>query len=275
MSLTTLEPATVPVPFLTLSGSIVRSIWVTLASDNPLVWNRTYGKRNEQADVEGPYYIADAPSRQIENGKAIMASSSMLKKFKPYLMTVRILSPEGNPISGTELDWWQSDTAGSYYHRTYTLRGRVTTDENGYAEILTVAPAPYGPGENVQRAAHFHVWIHAPQAEKGQTAYDDLTTQMYVCDGNDAKLMENDFVNYMRRVRLGNMVHSWSLPDKDVDEGRPFKNFPELESSDVITRQRVAWWNAKLAQMSDSDPGLKIVAGATAELRLNARAGWF
>ena len=107
-------------------------------------------------------------------------------------MTVRVLSPEGNPIHGAEIDWWQSDTAGNYYHRTYTLRGRVTTDEDGYAEVLTVAPAPYGPGEKLQRAAHFHLWIRTPQANEGQAAYDGLTTQLYVCDGNDAQLMEKD-----------------------------------------------------------------------------------
>ena len=112
--------------------------------------------------------------------------------FKPYLMTVRVLSPEGNPIPGAELDWWQADTDGNYYHRTYTLRGRVTTDEEGCAEILTVAPAPYGVGTKIQRAAHFHLWIHAPAAQKGETAYDDVTTQLYVCDGNDTQLMAKD-----------------------------------------------------------------------------------
>ena len=106
-------------------------------------------------------------------------------------MTVRVVSPDGKPIYGAELDWWQSDTTGSYYHRTYTLRGRVTTDENGYAEVLTVAPSPYGVGP-AKRAAHFHVWIHAPSAQPGQTAYDDLTTQMYVCDANDNEIMKSD-----------------------------------------------------------------------------------
>ena len=77
----------------------------------------------------------------------------------------------------------------------------------------------------------------------------------------------------MRKARAGNMVQSWSLLDKNIDDGRPFKGFPELEPSDVITRQRVEWWNVKLAHMSYSDP-IKIVAGGNKELRLNAISGW-
>ena len=68
------------------------------------------------------------------------------------------------------------------------------------------------------------------------------------------------------------MLQCWSTPVKEVDDGRPYRNFPELPSSDVIVRQRVEWWNAKLEQM---DEDLKVAAGATTELRLNAKTGWF
>ena len=110
---------------------------------------------------------------------------------KPFLMTVRILSPEGSPLPGAVLDWWQADMTGGYYFATYTLRGRITTDEQGYAEVLTVTPGVYGiPG--AMRAAHFHLWVHAPSAQPGKPAFDDLTTQLYICDANDTKLLDND-----------------------------------------------------------------------------------
>ena len=69
------------------------------------------------------------------------------------------------------------------------------------------------------------------------------------------------------------MVQAWSVPDKDIDEGRPYKNFPELSPSDQVTRKCIEWWNSKLEKLGE--PGLKVVGGATKELRLNEKKGWF
>lgn len=106
-------------------------------------------------------------------------------------MTVRVLAPDGSPVPGAVLDWWQADSEGIYYATSYTLRGRIETDEQGYAEVLTVAPGAYGPAANL-RAGHCHVWLHAPPASSGKQSCDDLTTQLYVCDANDSKKMETD-----------------------------------------------------------------------------------
>lgn len=71
----------------------------------------------------------------------------------------------------------------------------------------------------------------------------------------------------MRKVRVNNMVKSWSIPA--ANDGTAYMNFPELSTDDTETRKRVEWWNAKLAETSD----LKIAAGASAEFRLSAK-GW-
>ena len=52
-------------------------------------------------------------------------------------MTVQ--DQRGNPISNAQVDWWQADTTGEYYFKTYNLRGKFTTDTDGKAEVLSVS----------------------------------------------------------------------------------------------------------------------------------------
>ena len=104
-------------------------------------------------------------------------------------MTVRVMDADGVPLPGATLDWWQADSEGSYYFKDYTLRGTVKTDANGYAEILTVIPGVYGaPG--IMRAGHFHARIRAPPGAQGK--WEELTTQMYICEGNDENALKKD-----------------------------------------------------------------------------------
>ena len=103
-------------------------------------------------------------------------------------MTVRVLSPDGKPLRGATLDWWQADPNGSYYFSSYTLRGRVTTDRDGIAEVISVAPGVYGALGGV-RAGHFHVKIYPP---KSMPDLSELTTQIYVCEANDVKPLKAD-----------------------------------------------------------------------------------
>ena len=110
-------------------------------------------------------------------------------EFEPYLMTVRVMDANGLPLPGATLDWWQADNEGSYYFKDYTLRGIVKTDSNGYAEVLTIAPGFYGPPGS-RRAGHFHVRIRAPPGAQGK--WEELTTQMYVCPGNDEEILKSD-----------------------------------------------------------------------------------
>lgn len=104
-------------------------------------------------------------------------------------MTVRILSPEGKPLPNATLDWWQADTSGYYYLMDYKLRGTITTDSNGVAEVLTIVPGAYGPVSAI-RPGHIHLIVRpSPEDVK---KYDELTTQLYVCKGNDIKATASD-----------------------------------------------------------------------------------
>ena len=63
------------------------------------------------------------------------------------------------------------------------------------------------------------------------------------------------------------MNRSWSIAEANVGLAA-YMGFPELDTLDVDTMERVRWWNERL--MKDD---LKVVAGAQTEIRLNAK-GW-
>ena len=95
-------------------------------------------------------------------------------------------TPKGDPVPNVRFYWWQAQTRGGYSLTTYALRGTFTTDAEGNVEVLTVTPGAYGP-KNHLRAGHFHFTMAGP----GQH-WDDLTTQLYVCPGNDPNAMKPD-----------------------------------------------------------------------------------
>lgn len=107
----------------------------------------------------------------------------------PYLLLVRVLTPDGDPIANATLDFWQADTDGNYYGLDYTLRGKATTDADGYADVLTVPPGAYGPAF-AKRSGHIHVVISPPKDKAND--FDNLTSQIYICPANDSKLLESD-----------------------------------------------------------------------------------
>ncbi|OBZ77861.1 Catechol 1,2-dioxygenase [Grifola frondosa] len=121
--------------------SLVRNGVVMLTYDNPLVWAFARGWRNAQADFEGPFYMLGAPSRQIADGKAVLASKALLNQFSPFLFTFSVKDAKGDPVPHARFEWWQADSDGAYYFNTYTLRGTFTTDENGCAEAGEVRGA--------------------------------------------------------------------------------------------------------------------------------------
>lgn len=148
-----------------------------------------------------------APPRQLEDGKAVIATTTELKgqygtstylftarfgnlthsvEFKPYLLKISVRDPTGNIIKDARFDWWQANSAGEYFFTTYTLRGKFQADKNGDVEILTIAPGKYG-SENQKRAGHFHFIVH-DRAGK----YKSLTSQLYVCRANDPTELNTD-----------------------------------------------------------------------------------
>lgn len=145
-----------------------------------------------------------APDRQFDDGKAVLATSETLEsecmsllrvlelttllccpECAPFLVSLTIRTPEGEPIPNARVEWWQAKNDGTYAYSSYYLRGNFLTDADGRVEVLTIAPGSYGPASHA-RAGHFHLMID------GGEKYEQLTTQLYVCDGNKKEGMNTD-----------------------------------------------------------------------------------
>lgn len=68
------------------------------------------------------------------------------------------------------------------------------------------------------------------------------------------------------------MAYSYSVPYSDETEFS-FMDLPTLAMDDLDTAKKVEWWNKHLAE---TDPELKVSAGANYQVKLNAKTGsWF
>ncbi|KAG8762894.1 hypothetical protein FRC12_008801 [Ceratobasidium sp. 428] len=249
-----LPPSPPPVSFYSHVVSVFKLVWVSLTSENPLVWSFVHGRAHPRADVSGPYYIVGALNVNFALGKAVLGATQDLKRSPLFLLSGKILGPSDEPVEAT-LDLWQADTSGVYSHATYRNRGKATTDPTtGGFEILTVPPREYGFSPSLMRAAHIHAIITAPR-------YQSLVTQLYVSPGNDPKPLDNDFINWMRSKRLGNMLSCWAIP---TDKGDLFNHFPRLQDAEEESAKMVEEWNDRL-----QNEGLKVGCGASTIIKLN------
>ncbi|KDQ58527.1 hypothetical protein JAAARDRAFT_57449 [Jaapia argillacea MUCL 33604] len=98
----------IKVPLLTRLLSIVYLLWVHFVSENIFVWSWIQGKRNIQADIVGPAYVLGAPNRQLEEGKAILATTAELKASIPCIVDIQVLDSDRKPIPHLSVDWWQA-----------------------------------------------------------------------------------------------------------------------------------------------------------------------
>ena len=101
-----------------------------------------------------------------------------------YIFILDLKDAKGDPLPHAEVDLWQTDVEGGYYAATYTLRGKAKADAEGHLEVLTVRPGEYA-GRNV---GHIHAILSGTVNGK----YKTLTTQAYICPGNDPTHMEKD-----------------------------------------------------------------------------------
>ncbi|PSS37405.1 hypothetical protein PHLCEN_2v741 [Hermanssonia centrifuga] len=182
--------------------------------------------------------------------------------FSPFLVSITLKDPKGEPVRDAEIDWWQADTTGSYSYSTYNLRGKFYTNAEGQIQILTVIPGKYGPAGHL-RAGHFHLIIRDKENK-----WQQLTSQLYVCQANDGAELGSDFLNFVRTPRTINVLQCWSIPSGE----EKCMDFPELSSDELETIENVNRWNAMLA---DVDTSLKVVAGAQTEIHMNAKSGFF
>ena len=140
-------------------------------------------------NVEGPFYIADAPMLDADGGTPVLP----MRPEEPgdrLLFTGAVRSTARAALSSAMIDIWQANGDGLYSRFApdlpeWNLRGRIHCDTDGDFAFTTVVPAPYDIpqhphtgrvldllGKESHRPGHIHVKVHAPN-------HRDLTTQVY------------------------------------------------------------------------------------------------
>lgn len=116
------------------------------------------------SDIIGPFYLPNSPVRSNLFDKTTIAVCG------------RVVDIHGDGIANAKLDVWQANEKGEYDESGPVGRGIVTTDNDGYYQMRTVAPGDYKISEAGQpdefRCAHIHFMISAE-------GYKPLTTQLY------------------------------------------------------------------------------------------------
>jgi hydroxyquinol 1,2-dioxygenase len=139
------------------------------------------------SSVLGPFHILGAPDlavggdmKQDNDGATIIVQG-------------KVSDPDGKPISGAEIEIWQTAENGLYSNQDnkqdeYNLRGHMTVGDDGVYKFTTVRPAPYtvpddGPvgellhatGRHPWRPSHLHFIITAP-------GFRSLVTEVFPSD---------------------------------------------------------------------------------------------
>ena len=139
------------------------------------------------SSVLGPFHILGAPDVPVGadlKGGNVGATG---------IVGGRVLSSDGTPIEGAELEIWQTADNGLYANQDeaqsdYNLRAHMTTEADGRYLFSTVRPAPYtvpddGPvgellhatGRRPWRPSHLHFIVTAPN-------HSTLVTEVFPSD---------------------------------------------------------------------------------------------
>lgn len=118
-------------------------------------------------DILGPFYRAEAPFRTALNVLNELGT--------PILIRGSVLSSTdcATPLPNAIVDVWHADDAGRYDTTSsdYKFRGRMSTDEEGQYEFMSILPARYDNGGQL-RPRHIHFRVQTEQHEA-------LVTQLY------------------------------------------------------------------------------------------------
>jgi catechol 1,2-dioxygenase len=161
-----------------------------------------------ESTVLGPFFVANSPLRGYGENIAEQAGGD------PTWVHGRVLSIEGQPIAGAELDVWQNGDNRLYAVQDPDapeehLRGRFTTRDDGSYAFVAVRPVPYtipddGPvghmlasaGRHPWRPAHIHIIVRAPD-------YRTLTTHIF---DTASDYLDSDAVFAVKRSLLRTFV---------------------------------------------------------------------
>ncbi len=115
---------------------------------------------------EGPFYTANAPT---------LTSGQLASNTEPgsrMIISGRVMNLDcTQAIQNATIDIWQADDAGAYDNSGFKLRGKTTTNSQGFYQFETIKPGKYLNGSTF-RPSHIHIKISA-------TGFPELTTQIY------------------------------------------------------------------------------------------------
>jgi len=115
---------------------------------------------------QGPFYTENAPT--IQNNQL----ADMNEAGTKLILSGRVYNLDCSEfIVNTEIDIWHADDDGAYDNTGYNLRGKTTTNGQGFYLFETVKPGLYLNGANY-RPSHIHLKITPP-------GFSTLTTQIY------------------------------------------------------------------------------------------------
>ena len=149
-----------------------------------------------ESTVLGPFFRESPPL--VANGGDLSPGIA----GKRVDIDCRVTSEDGSPISGAQIDCWQSSPDGFYDSQMgdgeeHKLRGRLKSETDGRFWFHTTLPASYpipddGPvgdlmrsmGRHCMRPGHLHFWVQAP-------GHRQVITHLFV---RGDKYLESDVV---------------------------------------------------------------------------------
>ena len=178
------------------------------------------------SSVLGPFHVSGAPPLPF--------GGDMKRHYGgPVLLAEGVIrDTDGNPISGAELDIWQTAPNGMYASQdeeqdTYSFHALMTVGEDGKYAFTTVKPVEYtvpsdGPVGDILRACGRHPWrpSHLHYIVKAP-GYRSLVTEIFP---DDDPYLDQDTVFGVRDDLVMTYVE------------RPASEFPDgMELSGTIT----------------------------------------
>ena len=121
---------------------------------------------------QGPFYSTNAPTI-LNNQLALANEPGTRLTISGWVHNLDCTEY----IAGAILDIWHADDAGTYDNTGFNLRGKTTSNNQGFYLFETIYPGKYLNG-NSYRPAHIHFKITPP-------GYPLLTTQLYFQGDSD------------------------------------------------------------------------------------------
>ena len=189
-----------------------------------------------ETTVFGPFHRDGAAHKRYGDSIADGAGG------EPTIVSGRVLTADGKPIAGAELDVWQVDGDGLYdvqrpELREMQMRGKFRTDAEGRFLFRTVKPVSYsipsdGPvgamlnatGRHPYRPAHIHMIVSAP-------GYQAVTTHIFVAgdrylDSDAVFAVKNSLVVEFKKHKPGTAPGGAVMPTDYWTAAYDFKLVP-------------------------------------------------